>query len=92
MLRRFWEWRLPSGPHVVAVQDPSSGTDAVWIDSVRAAPSDDGYLIPLNPSVADGPYREQILQATLRFPADGTCWLMLGSKRIEPVRTSSDVV
>ena len=93
-LRRFWEWQLPAGPRIVAVQDPGSDDDAVWIDGVRAAASEtgDGYLIQLHAARDGDPYRATGSQAKLVFPAKATCWLTLGGKRIEPVRTSSDVV
>ena len=93
-LRRFWEWQIPSGPRIVAVQDPGSGDDAVWIDGVRAAKNatEEGYVVPLARATEGDPYRVIATQAKLVFPSDGTCSLTLGGKRIEPVQTSSDVL
>ena len=126
-LQRVWEWQLPAGPRIVAVQDPGSGDDAVWIDGLRAAAAEEGsYTVPLLAAAAGDPYRAVDTQhvmgdlgeqgavrpsekalaarsqmwrpyravdthAKLVFPADGTCWLTIGGKRVEPVRTSSDV-
>ena len=90
-LRRFWEWEVPSGPRVIAVQDPASGAEAVWIGATRAEESEEDYVIPLQISAANGPYRAPLTQATLHFPAAGTCWLTMGAKRLSPLRTSSDV-
>ncbi len=91
-LRCFWEWQLPAGPRVLAAQDPGSGEDVVWVDRIRAAAVEgDGYLVLLKPAIAGDPYRAVPTHAKLVFPADRTCWLTVGGKRIEPVRTSSDV-
>ena len=83
------------GPSFVSLlipdQHPSSEAEAVWIGATRAEESEEDYVIPLQISAAKGPYRAPLAQATLHFPAAGTCWLTLGAKRLPPLRTSSDV-